>query len=74
MVSGDWDITIISNNGDGDPIAYQAEFYITAGPQQTVTVCAFYQQFKISECSLFEGYANAPFQLHYYANSNFNID
>ncbi|KAL1303725.1 hypothetical protein AAFC00_007071 [Neodothiora populina] len=37
MTSGEYEMTIISNNGDGDPIAYQRDFEITAGVQQTVT-------------------------------------
>lgn len=38
MVTGEYEMTIISNNGDAEPIAYQRDFSITAGPQQTVTV------------------------------------
>lgn len=39
MTSGEWGLIVISNNGNGDPIAYERDFYITAGPQATVTVC-----------------------------------
>lgn len=35
--SGDWSILIISNNGDGDPIAYERDFTLSVGPQQTAT-------------------------------------
>ena len=38
MVTGDYELTLLSNNGDGDPFANQRDFYVSAGPQQTVTV------------------------------------
>ena len=38
MYSGDWSVVILSNNGDtGDPIAYERDFYLDVGPQQTAT-------------------------------------
>lgn len=38
LYDGDWSILIISNNGDADPIAYQRDFSLTVGTQQTTTV------------------------------------
>lgn len=39
LYDGDWSILIISNNGeDGEPIAYQRDFSLTVGTQQTTTV------------------------------------
>jgi hypothetical protein len=39
LYDGDWSLLIISNNGeDGDPIAYQRDFSLTVGEQQTFTV------------------------------------
>ncbi|KAF2137676.1 uncharacterized protein K452DRAFT_301847 [Aplosporella prunicola CBS 121167] len=39
LVSGDWSIIIISNNGDdGEPIAYQRDFSLNVGPQSTTIV------------------------------------
>lgn len=38
LYDGDWSIIIISNNGDADPIAYQRDFSLTVGTQQTSTV------------------------------------
>jgi hypothetical protein len=37
MVSGDWSILILSNNGDGDPIAFERDFVVTVGAQATTT-------------------------------------
>lgn len=36
--SGEYLILALGNNGDGNPFAYQREFSISAGPQQTSTV------------------------------------
>lgn len=39
LYDGDWSLLIISNNGDdGEPIAYQRDFSLTVGEQQTFTV------------------------------------
>ncbi|KAL1585916.1 hypothetical protein WHR41_04974 [Cladosporium halotolerans] len=39
LYDGDWSLLIISNNGeDGEPIAYQRDFSLTVGTQQTTTV------------------------------------
>ncbi|KAK4984633.1 hypothetical protein LTR50_006483 [Elasticomyces elasticus] len=38
MYSGDWSILILGNNGDGNPFAYERDFSINAGPQQTTYV------------------------------------
>ncbi|KAF2725557.1 hypothetical protein K431DRAFT_260325 [Polychaeton citri CBS 116435] len=38
MNSGDWSLLIIGNNGDGNPFAYERDFYLTVAPQQTTTV------------------------------------
>lgn len=39
LYDGDWSLLIISNNGDdGEPIAYQRDFSLTVGEQQTSTV------------------------------------
>ncbi|KAF2842067.1 hypothetical protein M501DRAFT_377879 [Patellaria atrata CBS 101060] len=38
LISGDWSILIISNNGDADPIAYERDFVLTVGPQSTPTI------------------------------------
>lgn len=39
LYDGDWSILIISNNGDeGEPIAYQRDFSLTVGTQETTTV------------------------------------
>jgi len=40
MVSGEYEMTLISDNGNDDPVAFQRDFTITAGPQQTVIVRA----------------------------------
>ncbi|KAH0292975.1 hypothetical protein KCU71_g15085, partial [Aureobasidium melanogenum] len=37
MYSGDWSVLIISNNGDGDPIAYERDFYLSVGIPSTIT-------------------------------------
>lgn len=37
LYNGEWSLLIVSNNGNGDPIAYQRDFSLTVGPQQTVT-------------------------------------
>lgn len=37
LVSGEYLIIAIGNNGNGQPFSYQREFHIDAGPQQTVT-------------------------------------
>jgi hypothetical protein len=37
MLSGDWSILILSNNGNGTPIAYQRDFLLSVGPQITAT-------------------------------------
>ncbi|KAL2350175.1 hypothetical protein BJ546DRAFT_1069477 [Cryomyces antarcticus] len=34
---GAWSVLIISNNGNGDPIAYERDFSLTVGPQATST-------------------------------------
>lgn len=41
LISGEYSIIIISNNGDGDPIAYERDISLTVGPQQTSTVSNF---------------------------------
>ncbi|RMY77084.1 hypothetical protein D0863_01551 [Hortaea werneckii] len=38
LYTGDWSLIVISNNGDGDPIAKERDFHLSVGPQQTVTV------------------------------------
>lgn len=38
LYTGDWSLIVISNNGDADPIAYERDFSLTVGPQQTSTV------------------------------------
>ncbi|KAH0369517.1 hypothetical protein KCU65_g3218, partial [Aureobasidium melanogenum] len=38
LYSGDWSLVVISNNGDGDPIAYQRDFSLTVGTPTTVTI------------------------------------
>ena len=37
MWTGDWSVLIISNNGDGDPIAYERDFYLSVGLPSTIT-------------------------------------
>jgi hypothetical protein len=37
IASGDFLIIAVGNNGNGTPFAYQREFNISAGPQQTIT-------------------------------------
>ena len=37
LFSGEWSIIIISNNGDAQPIAYERDFSLTVGPQNTTT-------------------------------------
>ena len=37
IASGDFLIIAVGNNGNGTPFAYQREFNISAGPQQTTT-------------------------------------
>lgn len=38
LTSGDWSLIIISNNGDACPIAYERDFSMTVGEQQTATI------------------------------------
>jgi hypothetical protein len=38
LVSGNWSIIIISDNGDGVPLAAQRDFILSVGPQSTSTV------------------------------------
>ena len=38
LFSGVWELETLSNNGDGDPIAYQREISLSVGPQVTTTV------------------------------------
>jgi len=38
LSSGDYSLIVISNNGNCDPIAYERDFCLTVGPQQTTTV------------------------------------
>ncbi|KAG9638739.1 hypothetical protein KCU95_g4683, partial [Aureobasidium melanogenum] len=38
LYSGDWSLVVISNNGGGDPIAYQRDFSLTVGTPTTVTI------------------------------------
>jgi hypothetical protein len=37
LTTGEYSLIIISNNGDGTPIAYQRDFSLTVAPQSTVT-------------------------------------
>lgn len=37
IVSGQYLIIALGNNGNGQPFSYQREFHIDAGPQQTIT-------------------------------------
>ncbi|KAF2812432.1 uncharacterized protein BDZ99DRAFT_383484 [Mytilinidion resinicola] len=37
--SGPWSILILSNNGNDAPIAYERDFELSVGPQNTSTVC-----------------------------------
>ncbi|OCL13893.1 hypothetical protein AOQ84DRAFT_411292 [Glonium stellatum] len=37
LFTGPWSVLILSNNGDGDPIAYERDFSLTVGPQSTST-------------------------------------
>jgi hypothetical protein len=38
LYDGAWSLLIISNNGDADPIAYQRDFSLEVGEQQTSTI------------------------------------
>ena len=38
LFDGEWSILVLSNNGGCEPIAYQREFYLSVGPQQTTTI------------------------------------
>ena len=38
MSSGEWTILVIGNNGDGNPFAYERDFSLTVGPQETTTI------------------------------------
>ncbi|OCK73552.1 hypothetical protein K432DRAFT_312580 [Lepidopterella palustris CBS 459.81] len=38
LFSGPWSVLILSNNGNGDPIAYERDFSLDVGPQSTSTV------------------------------------
>ncbi|KAK1811817.1 hypothetical protein LTR12_013828 [Friedmanniomyces endolithicus] len=40
LYNGSWSLLIISNNGNGSPIAYQRDFSLSVGPQHTLTVSA----------------------------------
>lgn len=37
LVSGDWSILLISNNGDGAPVAFERDFSLTVGIPSTIT-------------------------------------
>ncbi|KAF4552670.1 Hypothetical protein D9617_9g024590 [Elsinoe fawcettii] len=37
LVSGEWSVLIISNNGNGTPIAYERDLYLTVGVPTTIT-------------------------------------
>ncbi|QIW96493.1 hypothetical protein AMS68_002011 [Peltaster fructicola] len=37
LYTGEWSLIVVSNNGNGDPIAYQRDFSLIVGPQQTLT-------------------------------------
>ena len=37
MYSGDWSVLLISNNGGGEAIAYERDFYLTVATPSTVT-------------------------------------
>jgi len=37
MSSGEWTILVIGNNGDGNPFAYERDFSLTVGPQETTS-------------------------------------
>ena len=37
LVTGHWSVILISNNGDGEPIAYERDFNLTVGTQKTAT-------------------------------------
>jgi hypothetical protein len=38
LYNGDWSLLIIANNGDAEPIAYQRDFSLEVGAQQTFTI------------------------------------
>ncbi|KAF2224886.1 hypothetical protein BDZ85DRAFT_194816 [Elsinoe ampelina] len=38
LVSGEWSVLIISNNGNGSAIAYERDLYLTVGVPTTITV------------------------------------
>ncbi|CAK4030452.1 Hypothetical predicted protein [Lecanosticta acicola] len=38
MSSGNWSLILIGNNGNGNPFAYQRDFYLTVGVPNTTTV------------------------------------
>lgn len=40
LVSGNYSILTLGNNGNGNPFAYERDFVLTVGLQQTVTVTA----------------------------------
>ncbi|TKX23282.1 hypothetical protein C1H76_4349 [Elsinoe australis] len=37
LVTGEWSVLIISNNGNGTPIAYERDLYLTVGVPTTIT-------------------------------------
>ncbi|KAH7135741.1 hypothetical protein B0J11DRAFT_168855 [Dendryphion nanum] len=37
LISGDWSVVIMSDNGDGESIAYERDFKLSVGPQSTST-------------------------------------
>lgn len=37
MFSGDWSVLLISNNGNGTPIAYERDFYLNVALPVTTT-------------------------------------
>jgi hypothetical protein len=38
LVTGEWTIIVMSNNGDGGPIGYQRDFSLIVGPPITTTI------------------------------------
>lgn len=73
IASGDYLIIAVGNNGNGTPFAFQREFNISAGPQQTIT--QYYTPtvtstpIVITTCTLLPNRTSTSFILHVLTSS-----
>lgn len=73
MVSGTWGLILISNNGDGDPLAVQRTFSLTVGTQVTATVSFWLRCLMDSGLTRID-YTNYDFQYDDYSDCYISFD